>query len=117
MLSHDVIPNIIKYLPLKDIGSFLQTCKYNIMIDWESYYKFNIKHNYDYSVIDLNFMKTHGKYLINVTNDDKIIQWFTYYHFLTDKYNYIKTSIKYDLIQNPKLYFNCGKNTGRYILI
>lgn len=92
-IPDDVIPTIIINLRLIDIKQFKLTCvKFNLyIIDWETYFNYNVKNSYHYTEkINDYFMKTHGKYLINITNTNMIMQWFKYYNFIRYKCDLIK---------------------------
>lgn len=83
-LPDDVIPLILNNCKLEQIGIFALICtKTNDIVrnfNWEQYY-FNrtILYNDIYPKIDINFMKTHGKYLINIKDRNTILRWFIHH--------------------------------------
>lgn len=86
-LINDVLPLIINNLPLSSIKNFTQTCKFinDIVnnIDWKDYFIYNVVNNvkdlYKDIVIDLEFMKCRGYYLLKVTDPKLVLQHLNYY--------------------------------------
>lgn len=86
----DIIPLILNNLTLDDIKTFacLSTSTCNIVqhLDWEQYYfnRVNYLELYDDKIIDFYFMKSHGKYLININDKNAIVRWFKFYNDIID---------------------------------
>lgn len=77
----------VNHLTLLDLRNFqLISKKVNsINIDWDTYFKFH-NHNilYNNVLIDKEFIKSQGKYLMNI-NDERIIsQWFKFYPIISN---------------------------------
>lgn len=89
----DIVPLIINNLDIQNISSFRQLCKEaNNIFDWNNYFlsKTRIPNEYNKYFIDADFMRTHGKYLMNVTDVNVVRQWFAYHScikYILSKYD------------------------------
>lgn len=102
-IPNDVIPLIINNLDIRSICSFRQCCKEanNNNFDWHNYFfsKTTIPDTYKNFIIDENFMRIHGLYLMNIKDPNIVKKWFTYYQYINDVLS------KYEIfIVEPKYY-------------
>lgn len=107
----DIIPLITNNLDIKSICSFIRSCKEANSFDWKSYFLFhtNIADEYKEYQIDNNFMKTHGQYLINVTNEDIVKQWFTCYSSIENIIFIYDSFIKGDIYKHKGKKYNFSR--------
>jgi hypothetical protein len=76
----DVVSHITNNLDIKSVINFMLTCKESASIfNWSTYFLSNVKNTYKYNDIDINFMRLHGQYLTNITNNKIVKQWFNFY--------------------------------------
>lgn len=101
-LPTEILHFMIRSLPLSSIRNFTLINTYCGEIietfDWDTYFKAHISNStlnvYVKINIDRTFMKTQGKYLINIADIDKIKKWFEFYPHIQEINNIVHENKK-----------------------
>lgn len=116
-LPLDVIGIIMYKSNIQTVGNFLSTCKEInkiINIDWNTYFKLHCNQDiYDIIIYDMNidFIKTKGKYMIDIEDPFFITQWLQYLPNLYWVDKYILKSTKSKII----IYLNSNSQIYKFI--